>query len=279
MNENGSPLPASEWTLMTFAAHLSQTIKAESIKVYLAGVRSLHLEHGLANPLSNCLRLERVLRGIKRTQGGATRQRLPVTLEILERFLLRLNLNKYEDALFWAACCTAFYGFLRSGEITTSSNKFDTRVHLALSDIKVDSKYNPNVMMVTIKCSKTDPFRKGHVLRIGVAKSQVCAVKAVVHYLHKRGGRNGPLFMHQNGLPLTRATLTTWLKEMALRVGLEGNFSGHSFRIGAASTATSVGIPDHLIKTLGRWLSNAYQLYIRTPTEILDSMAARMAHK
>ena len=35
---------------MTFAAHLSSTLKAESIKVYLAGVRSLHLEHRLANP-------------------------------------------------------------------------------------------------------------------------------------------------------------------------------------------------------------------------------------
>lgn len=254
-------------------------IKSESIKVYLSGVRSLHLEHGLAKPLSNCLRLERVLRGIKRTQGGSTRQRLPVTFEILERFYPLLDLNRYEDTLFWAACCTAFYVFLRSGEITTSSNKFDSRVHLALSDIKVDRNDNTKVLIVTTKCSKTDPFRRGHVLRIGVSKSQVCAAKPVVHYLHRRGGSNGALFMHQNGLPLTRATLTTWLQEMALRAGLEGNFSGHSCRIGAASTAASVGIPDHLIKTLGRWLSNAYQLNIRTPTEILDSMAARMAHK
>ena len=83
MNENGSPQPASEWTLMTFAAHLSSTLKADSIKVYLAGVRSLHLEHRLANPLNNCLCLERVLKGIKRTQGTFTRQALPVTFTVL----------------------------------------------------------------------------------------------------------------------------------------------------------------------------------------------------
>ena len=83
MNENGSPLPASERTLMTFAAHLSSTLKADSIKVYLAGIRSLHLEHGLANPLNNCLRLERVLKRIKRTQGTSTRQRLSVTFTVL----------------------------------------------------------------------------------------------------------------------------------------------------------------------------------------------------
>ena len=69
VHPNGSPLPASEWTLMLFASHLSNTIKASSIKVYLAAIRSLHLENGFPNPLANCLRLERVIPGIKRCQG------------------------------------------------------------------------------------------------------------------------------------------------------------------------------------------------------------------
>jgi hypothetical protein len=33
-------------------------------------------------------------------------------------------------------------------------------------------------------------------------------------------------------------------------------------------SAVRVGLPDHLIKTLGRWVSGAYQLYIRTPPEV-----------
>ena len=55
---------------------------AASIIVYLAGVRSLHIENGFTNPLSNCLQLERVLRGIKRFQGLSKRERLPVTLTV-----------------------------------------------------------------------------------------------------------------------------------------------------------------------------------------------------
>ena len=36
-----------------------------------------------------------------------------------------------------------------------------------------------------------------------------------------------------------------------------GNFSSHSFRIGAATVAPRSGIPDHLIQTMGHWSSNA----------------------
>ena len=44
-----------------------------------------------------------------------------------------------------------------------------------------------------------------------------------------------------------------------------GNFSSHSFRIGAATVTACNGVPDHLIQSMGRLSSNACQLYIRTP--------------
>ena len=168
VNANGSPLPASEWTLMLFATHLSRTIKASSIKVYFAGIRSLHIENGFPNPLSNCLRLERVLRGIKRSQGDSKRQRLPVTLTVLSRIRAVLNFECYDDVLFWAACCTGFFGFLRSGEFTTPNSKFESRIHLAVDDLRIDKYVNPKVIFLHIKCSKTDPFRQGHTIRLGV---------------------------------------------------------------------------------------------------------------
>ena len=73
-----------------------------------------------------------------------------------------------------------------------------------------------------------------------------------------------------------RETLVAWLKSALDRLGIECNYSGYSFRIGAATTAATVGIPDHLIKTMGRWLSDAYQLYIHTSLIILDGVANRL---
>ena len=39
---------------------------------------------------------------------------------------------------------------------------------------------------------------------------------------------------------------------------------GSQFPLGAATTGARVGLPDHPIKTLGRWSSDAYKLYIRS---------------
>ena len=89
-----------------------------------------------------------------------------------------------------------------------------------------------------------------------------------------RGPGSGPLFRFKNGRPLTRSSLVIKLREALEAVGVDcSSYSGHSFRIGATTTTASKGIQDSLIKTMGRWQSVAYQLYVRTPQAQLVSVA------
>ncbi len=61
---------------------------------------------------------------------------------------------------------------------------------------------------------------------------------------------------------MTRFWFQKHLKLIITQAGLPaGNFSCHSFRIGAATTAAQKGL--YQIQTLGRWSSDAFKSYIR----------------
>ena len=58
--------------------------------------------------------------------------------------------------------------------------------------------------------------------------------------------------------------------------GYHGSYLGHSFWIGVATAAVARGVPDHLIKTLGQWSSEAYQRYIGTPIGVLTQVSSQL---
>ena len=69
------------------------------------------------------------------------------------------------------------------------------------------------------------------------------------------------------------------VKEALSASGVEcSRYSGHSFRNGAASVAASRGVPDATIKTLGRWESSAYLLYIKLPREHLANISEMISN-
>ena len=228
--------------------------------------------------------LEQLLRGIKvvvAKKGGKGRPRLPITppiLRMLRKAWLTGDAN-YDSVMLWAACSLCFFGFFRSGELTSpSENSFDPSVHLSFQDIAVDDKDNPTVLRVHLRASKTDPFRTGVDVYVGKTGDELCPVTAMVNYLSKRGGEDGPLFYYSSRKFLTRESLVTRIRAALGVSGLDAsNYSGHSFRSGAATTALEAGISDATIQMLGRWKSDAYKRYIRTPREQLASLSARLA--
>lgn len=147
-------------------------------------------------------------------------------------------------------------------------------VHLNFSDISFDNASSPNIVQIRLKCSKTDPFRQGVNVHVGKTGQTLCPVSALLNYLTIRGNSPGLLFHFKDNTPLTKSRYTSKFRDFLNQAGIDGTqYAGHSFRIGAASTAAAKGVEDSLIQTLGRWKSTAYLTYVRLPPDNLAAVS------
>ena len=130
-------------------------------------------------------------------------------------------------------------------------------------------------MLVELCQSKTDPFRRGQSVHIFSTNSSTCPVRAFKLFAGLVGTRPSHSLVFSMGTfsPLTRSKLTATIHCLLSQTRrCPHNYSSHSFRIGAATTAAAAGLPTWLIKTLGRWSSNAYLSYVRCPIDVIASV-------
>ena len=278
-----NPSPITQDKLIIYATHLAQHISHQSIKCHLSAIKYHAQVHGQDTDFTTFSRLFRLLTGIKRAQAQkfTKPKRIPVTPSLL--YSLRSNLFKstipYDDKLMlWAAMLTAFFGFLRISEYTsTHARSHDPTTTLCCSDITILS---PFAIDIRIKASKTDPFRVGTTIRLIRNNSPLCPIMALFNHKRALYHKSGPLFVFHDGRFLTRRNFAAALNK--IKPPNTKNLSSHSFRIGAATTAAAAGLPRWLIQALGRWTSDCYKTYLRvsdhTKNIVSQSLANTMAN-
>ena len=264
-------------------AHLAESVKFHTIKVYLAAIQNLHVEFNCALNFAAMPRLQNTMRGIKRSLGLTRRDRQPITLFILERIFHSLSPDRSSDidtVMLWASFTLAFFGFMRCSELTCNG-PFDHSVHLTRGDVTFFPNIShPQHMQVRLKKSKTDPFRQSTVITIAKSNSSVCAVSATRELILQspESTPQSPLFQFKDGTLLSRRILVLNLHTLLQLCGLHAkSYNTHSFRIGAATTAAAAGLPAWLIKILGRWRSDSYERYIHLPKTTILQVPTTMA--
>ena len=187
----------------------------------------------------------------------------------------------FEDLMMSAAVTFVFYGFLHCGEFTvTSQAAFRPHRSLCMQDIVFyPTMDSPDYMTVRFKFSKTDPFGKGHTVTIHTTHTLTCPVRAIGQYLRARQYRpDVPILVLADGTILIRSKFINKTRVLLTKVGLRAElYAGHSFRIGAATTAAVAGLPDWLIQAMGHWSSNCYKRYIRITNASLKQACRDMA--
>ena len=184
--------PLNEEVLCLYATNLAESVSFKTLKLYLSAVKFQNIELGF----SKMTQLQLTLRGTKRTLGahGSRKPHIPisiVTMRLLKRYIFRSKPTNHNKLIFWSVCILAFFGFLRSSEyVSTSTSNYSkdrTLLHVLIKKGRIH---------LTIKASKTDPFREGVTLLIGPTHHSICPVRALKRYLAKSPFPSGPLYKH-----------------------------------------------------------------------------------
>ena len=258
----------SEDMLIYFITHCHSSLhlKWTTIKLYLAGIRFHYLRAGRHNPLCNADRLQCVIRGIKRSQVNISKPRLPIDVNILYKMCNLLRKGVYSpvlDKTLECMCLLAFFGLLRCSEFTVRSIKSCTS-YLKICDI--------------VFCKDKSMFT------FSFKNDLLCPVSCMYPFLISVRRQpflsSAPLFVDTYNQPFSRELFISYLRDILNRLGYDKDaFCGHSFRKGFASSMSSAGIQDNLIKTLGRWNSSCYTRYISVPDDTLrDAQRKTIMH-
>ena len=276
------------------AYFLSDTkLKSVSVENMLSALRMLHLTMGHYSPVLRPEIVKNMLRGRANEDALMSRcgkQRLPVTLDVLEMIRLTLKLDKKkcekEKSLIWAVSTIAFTGGFRIGELLSKrARTIDPSYDLLKRDVKrvnrVVGGQQKSMLLVTLKCPKEAKNNKVPiVVEIFGNQTKYCPTMAWDNYVKLVGIKredsaafrvpnSGNAYRHQRfNLDLTR---------MLSPLIQYGSITGHSFRSGMATFMGQSGFEDSEIQAAGRWSSDAFLRYIKLGRLTRARWASRFA--
>lgn len=272
--------PATETMLLAFIAYLHSTTRPlayKTVKAYLSHVKRLAILLGTDDTVFSASRIQVALRGYRLLHGDAPvkRRRIPITIDILNKFISLLDPTIPNQRVIGAMLCVGVYGLFRSGELAC---KTSTPTVSVLS--RADVSWKSDCCTITLRASKTDPFRNGADIILYKNSSPTCPYRWLREHFDNapRQFTFAPLFQSTTGSPISYDQLNSSIKLLAAKAGLDPTlFAGHSLRIGGATSLAQLGYPAHFIKELGRWSSLSYQVYTRLTNPIRKAISNDLA--
>ena len=265
-----------EWTAMRFLAWLVEVeqLTPRTAATYFGQVQGWHAkEHGIKLAAGIKLnRLPAMLKGLRRLHGDSGRkvrrgfspQRLRAAMDACFPDPTR----NVEHANARAAVALAFQGLLRGAEFAVDG-KFKPKLHMTRADLVNITAERLVVMMRPCKNMQ----HLNVPLIIGGGGAYIDAVAEITNLIAldpvaAADAATTPLFrMGSCGVERTAMTtrqLDVITKMLVSSIGENtAQFGTHSYRIGGATALFAAGADQTVIRTMGRWSSDCYRLYVR----------------
>jgi integrase len=268
-----SRAPASSELIAAFISDLAGSYSGKTIASYVHGVRAWHILHGKSWSLDDD-RIDTMLKAAKNLTPSSSKRkkRPPYTIDFITSILQKLDSEDPLDAAVRSCLTTAFYSIARAGEFTVKNlSSFDPSLHVKRSDIHHETDRNGRATTV-FHLPRTKTSQAGEDVFWAKQNGPTDPSAALLNHLRI----NDPLpeialFSYKFGSthrPLTKTKFIGRLARAAKDAGLDP-LQGHAIRIGATLEYLLRNVPFDVVKTMGRWASDAFQLYLRNHAQIL----------
>ena len=261
-------LPSSGEIVSKYLTYLAdEGLSMSTIDQTMAGIVWFHQQAGYESPRHHP-RVRKVVRGIRRKIGVASKGKLPVMIDHLKVMIehLRPGATGVRDR---ALLTLGFAGAFRRSEV----------IALNVEDLK----FTTEGLEVIIRRSKTDQEGKGRKIGIPYGSTPtLCPLRAVRAWLDLAKIETGSIFRridrHGNisDKRLTSQTVALVIKYYAGLAGLDvKQYSGHSLRVGFVTVAFRAGKHEHsIMMQTGHKSTMMLRRYIRDGTLFEDNAAA-----
>ncbi|KIJ05117.1 hypothetical protein PAXINDRAFT_21600 [Paxillus involutus ATCC 200175] len=263
--------PISRNLLAAFLASCAGALSGSTISNYAAALRAWHVLHGLTWSI-NELEYKALLEGATRLAPTSSKRpkRSPFTAAILENFKEAMNLEDPRDAAIFACLVSSFYCIARLGEFTVPAiSRFDPAKHISRAGLIVTRNHNNlPVMKFSIPSTKTSSDGEEVHCAPHEPPSSTDPRNAIeTHFRINHDEPHANLFSwrHPSGTmrPLSKKEVIKRIDTIAKAYPNLPDLKGHSLRIGGTLHYLLNGVPFDVVKTMGRWSSESFTLYLR----------------
>jgi hypothetical protein len=180
--------------------------------------------------------------------------------------------------LMWRAALTfGMSAMARACEIGLDAGRaevFDDTQHMTALDVK--PVVRAGVRHAAVRMRKRKNLRvlrgKDHTVMIAAGGKHFDAAGCLFEWLAARReagiSDDKPLLCHASGKSITTEEVRCMVRRVMAAAGRDPKvYGGHSLRIGGATAAHAANIPPSLIRLMGRWSSDIYEIYCRMSLE------------
>lgn len=265
--------PASPVLMTAYLSTLAGFYAGSTVSNYMSGVKAWHTLHGIPWSM-NAAEMKTLLKAADTLTPPSSKRkpRPPYTVEIMAKLRPHLDLSLPFDASCWSCLTTLFWSTSRAGEFTVKNlQSFNPTLNIARSAVSNITDRN-GLEQTNFKLPRTKSSLHGEDTYWARQNGPTDPESALAnHFAVNDPPLDGPLFAYRyrNGhRPLTKPAFVTRLTAAFKAANLDWH-QVHGIRIGSTLEYLLRGIPLEVMKSKGRWASDAFTLYLRNHAEIM----------